>query len=381
MDNEEIYLDYAATTPLDKEVYSAMEPYLRTHFGNPSSQHTPGRKAQQGVDSARNTIAETLECDRKEIIFTASATESIHLALRGVFENTSNKDSHLVTTTIEHKAVLECARFLEHNGLAVSYLTPDSNGIIGLQHVIDAITPHTKLISIGYINNEIGTIQSIQKIASYIRQNHPHILLHTDATQAPCYFDIRPHTLGVHMMTLSAHKMYGPKGVGLLYKQNDIPLTPLLYGGHQERGYRASTENVAGVVGCAIALKNAQENWQQQSNTTQPLQQQLIESLLDIKTLSLNGSRDNRTPNNVNISIQNIRADVILPYLDQHNIYASSGSACISNTIEPSYVIRAINPQQDGLHSIRITLGKYTTQQHIQKTIHAISTFLHNQTS
>ena len=372
--NNNIYLDYASTTPLSKQAFNAMLPYLQDKFGNPSSVHTPGQFAQAGLDNARASVARILECDHREIIFTSGATESIALALFGVIHN--SKQPHIITTTLEHSAVLNSARHLEKQGVEVSYISPTKHGIIQVQDVAQVLKPNTALVSVMLANNEIGTFQPIRDIATAVKNKNKDVVIHSDITQAVNYVDIRPKELGVDMLSFSSHKIYGPKGVGCLYKKQSVEITPMLFGGEQEHNLRAGTENIASIVGFAVALEQAQKNkqWYNEANKVKTLRDALLEQLLKEPRISLNGSLENRLPNNINITLQGIPAQTALPYLDSRGVYVSSASACTSHTLKPSYVVEAIGKKEQARNTIRISLGRHTTEQDIQTTAHIIRT-------
>lgn len=363
MKNKEIYLDYASTTPVDEKVYKEMLPYLKDKFGNPSSLHKKGQEALEAIDKARETVCQVLDCTRKEIIFTSGATESISLAIYGACEN--KKSPHIITTTIEHSSVLETVKRLERNGVKITYIPPNKSGIINPESVLKACRENTIMAAIMLVNNEIGTIQPVEKISKKIKDKNPNIIIYSDAVQATNYLEVCPKKLGIDMMTLSSHKIYGPKGAGLLYKKEQIPINPIFLGGKQENELRAGTENVAGIVGFASALKNAQKECYNESVRVEKLRNKLLKEILKESTILLNGSLKNRIANNVNISFKNIKSEISLSYLNDHNIFVSSSSACISHTLQSSYVIKEIGKDQYSNNSIRITLGKYTTQKEI----------------
>lgn len=366
--NNNIYLDYASTTPLSKQAFDAMLPYLQNNFGNPSSVHKLGQVAQAGLDNARASVARILECDHREIIFTSGATESLALALFGVVGSSKQKTPHIVTTALEHSAVLNSVRQLQRQGAEVSFVSPTQDGLIRVQDVVNAIQTNTVLVCVMLANNEIGTLQPINEIATAVKNKNKDIVVHSDITQAVNYVDIRPQTLGVDMLSFSSHKIYGPKGVGCLYKKQSVKITPLLFGGEQEHTLRAGTENIAGVVGFAVALEQAQKDkqWYNESNKVKTLRDALLNELLKEPNITLNGSLEHRLPNNINITLQNIPAQTAIPYLDSRGVYVSSASACTSHTLKPSYIIEAIGKKQHASNTIRISLGRHTTKQDIQ---------------
>ena len=363
-----IYLDYASTTPLSEQALNAMLPYLQDKFGNPSSLHALGQNAQAGVDNARASVATMLECDYKEVIFTSGATESIALALFGVIHNSKQQPPHIITTTIEHSAVLNSVRRLQQQGASVSFISPTRDGLIQTSDVINALQPNTDLVSVMLANNEIGTIQPIHDIARAVKSKQKNTVIHSDITQAVNYRDIRPQELGVDMLSFSSHKIYGPKGVGCLYKKQSVDISPLLFGGEQEHNLRAGTENTAGIVGFAVALEQAQKNkqWYNEARKVKTLRDAMLNELLQEPRITLNGSLEDRLPNNINITLQNIPAQTALPYLDSRGVCVSSASACTSHTLQPSYVVQAIGKTEQAHNTLRISLGRHTTQQDIQ---------------
>ncbi len=379
-----IYLDHASTTPLDKEVAKAMVPFGLKNFGNPSSLYQPGRVAAEAVRSARSSVAKILGAGSEEIIFTAGGTESDNLAIFGIANQFIDqaKDYHLITTNIEHSAVLNSFRALEKKGFAVTYLPVDKYGLVSSQEVMKALRPNTLLVSIIYANNEIGVIQPVAEIAQVIR-NYRHIqrvdtvskeprfpIFHTDACQAAGYLDLNVTNLGVDLLTLNGSKIYGPKQVGVLYKNKNIKLVPLLYGGDQEFGLRPGTENVAGFIGFAKALELVNKSKNKEVARLTKLRDYFIMELLKIKNTSLNGHPTTRLPNNVNISFLGIEGESIMLKLDRLGIYVSTGSACHSLSLEPSHVIMALGQPSEYAHgSIRFTLGQSTTKKDLDQVL------------
>ncbi len=355
-----IYLDYASATPVDSRVLNTMLPYYTEKFANPSSLHGAGRKVREEVEKARNTIGKILNCSPEQIIFTSGGTESINLAMKGV----ARKGSHIITTKIEHPAVLETCRFLETQGVKVTYLPVDRYGMVNPQDVEHAITRNTILISIMYANNEIGTIQPIQTIGILARKRN--ILFHTDACQAGLLeLDVRK--LPVDLLTLNGSKMYGPKGIGLLYAGKGVLLHPLLHGGNQESGLRSGTEHVPGIMGLAAALELLQKNRLRERERLSRLSALLWSELQKIPQATLNGHPTKRLPGILNVSFASVEAESLMNYLSQQNISVSTGSACSSRKIEASHVLKALGKGKD-LGSIRFSLGKFTTRQDVLKT-------------
>ncbi len=352
-----IYLDYAATTPVDPKVLKEMLPYLKEECGNPSSIHNFGQKAQMAVDKARERVAGFLSCSPSEIVFTGSATEANNLAIFGI------SPSHIITTKIEHHAVFEPCEALEKEGVEVTYLPVGKEGIVKVSDVEKAIKENTVLVSVMYANNEIGSIQPIAEIGKLLKNSK--ILFHTDAVQAVNYLDCDVQKLGVDLLTLSAHKIYGPKGIGALYIKKGTSIRPLIYGGNQEHGMRSGTENVAGIVGLGTAISQIPNI--PNIPKTQELRDKLIDSILEkIPNSKLNGSREYRLANNVNVTFEGAEGESMVIALDQEGIAASTGSACSTRSLEPSHVLLALGLTPEQAHgSLRLTLGRYTTKQEI----------------
>jgi cysteine desulfurase len=386
---KKIYLDYAATTPIDPKVLRAMLPYLKKEYGNPSSIYNLGQRAQMAIDEAREKVSRFLNCSPSEIIFTGSATEANNLAIFGTVRAAKKQriKPHIITSKIEHHAILEPCHQLEREGVEVTYLPVSKEGLVKVSDVKKAIRENTVLVSVMYANNEIGTIQPIREIANVIHNfkdsksqapnfkqipNHKSQfpIFHTDAVQAVNYLDCDVQKLGVDLLTLSGHKIYGPKGVGALYIKEGIPIEPLIYGGGQENGMRSGTENVAGIVGLGAAIGEIR-NSRSEIRRIKKLRDKLIDGILKkIPGARLNGSRENRLPNNVNVSISGVEGESMVIALDQEGICVSTGSACSSRSLEPSHVLRALGLSPKEAHgSLRLTLGRYTTQEEINKVL------------
>lgn len=366
-----IYLDHAATTPLDGRVLEAMLPYLTEHFGNPSSVYRLGRQARQALDEARQTVAEALHALPQEIVFTSSGTEADNLALKGVAEalRQAGRGRHIVTSAIEHHAVLHTCAHLEAQGFQVTYLPVDRDGLVDPEELERALRPDTVLVSLMYANNEIGTIEPLPELASVA---HAHgVYVHTDAVQAGAALSLDVQALGVDLLSLSAHKFYGPKGVGLLYARRGVPLQPQIHGGGQERGKRSSTENVAGIVGLAAALRLAQEERENYCTHCGALRERLIEGILQaIPGAVLTGHRTRRLPNHASFCFESVEGESLLVKLDQLGICASSGSACTAGALEPSHVLTALGlPPRLAQGSLRLTVGKATTVQQVDRLL------------
>lgn len=379
MKQKKIYLDYAATTPLAPEVLREMLPYLKKDFGNPSSIHSFGQIAQEGLDKARERVASFLNCSVSEIFFTGSATEANNLAIQGLIKASQKREikPHILTTQIEHHAVLEPCKELEKQGVEITYLGVDKEGLVKISALEKAIRQNTVLVSIIYANNEIGTIQPIAEIGKLLQTIHyklqTKIYFQTDAVQAVNYLDCDVEKLGVDLLTLSAHKIYGPKGVGALYIKQGTPISPLIYGGGQESGLRSGTENVAGIVGLGKAIKEVEKS-KKDIKRIEKLRNKLIDGILkNIPQAKLNGSRECRLPNNVNVSIPGAEGESMVIALDQEGIAVSTGSACSSRSLEPSHVLLALGLSPKEAHgSLRFSLGKYTREEEINKVLEVL---------
>jgi cysteine desulfurase len=361
-----IYLDCAATTPLDPAVYEAMLPHLRENYGNPSSIHHIGRAAFDALHGARHSLATSLAVDAREIILTGSGTESDNLALLGLARAQRHQGNHLIVSAIEHKAVLEAARVLETEGFRVTYLPVDAYGVVSLTELEKSLCDETILVSIMYANNEIGTTEPIKEIADrlaihYHGKQKP--LFHTDACQAVGFLPVSPRELGVDALTINSSKIYGPKGIGLLYLKDGLTLSPVIVGGHQENGRRAGTENVALAVGFATALTHAVSETAATAGRLTLLRDHFLNELQRyVPTLILNGHPTKRLPNNIHLCIPAVEGEALLLMLDAAGIYAATGSACNAADLEPSHVLTAIGRDENLIHgSLRFTFGKYTT--------------------
>jgi cysteine desulfurase len=362
-----IYLDHASTTYLDPKVKKAMDPYFESIFGNPGSLHQLGLQAKHTVQESRENIAKQLNCKAEEIIFTSGGTESINLAIKGVAFKKGK--GHIITSKIEHPAVFETCKYLERKGFTVTYLEVNKFGLISLKDLERAIKSNTILISIMYANNEIGTIEPIKEIGRIAKKNK--ILFHTDACQAAGALDLDVNQLNVDLMTLNGSKIYGPKGIGILYKSQEVRLEPLIHGGGQEGRARSGTENVPGIVGFAKALELAQKEKEKENSRLIGLRDYFIQDILrKIPKSFLNGHPNKRLPNNANISFLDVEGESIMLYLDDKGIALSTGSACSSTTLEVSHVLDAIGLVHDAAHgSIRVSLGKSTTKEDLDYTI------------
>ena len=367
-----IYLDYAATTPVHPDVLEAMLPYFNQSFGNPSAIYSYGQEARSAVDQARESLAALIGCRSEEIIFTSGGTEADNMALTGVLMANEKKGNHIITCAIEHHAILETCHQLEKRGYKVSYLPVDSDGLVSPDDVRQAITPQTVLVSIALANNEIGTIQPIAEISKVAKEAG--VLLHTDAVQAVGRIPVDVSELGVDLLSISSHKLYGPKGVGALYVKKGTRISPILYGGGQERGRRSGTENTAGIVGLGKAAALAHQSLAKEAERLTALRERLIDSILGgIDHSRLNGHRQQRLPNNANFGFDFVEGESIVLNLDLKGICASTGSACSSASLEPSHVLLALGiPAQQAHGSLRLTLGRLTTDEDIDTVLEVL---------
>jgi len=367
-----IYLDYAATTPTHPEVVKAMLPYFTEVFGNPSSIYSCGQEAKGILEESRAKVAALIGAQDEEIVFTSGGTEADNFAIKGAAYANENKGNHIVTTSIEHHAVLETCKFLEERGFRVTYLPVDEYGLIAPENVREAITNKTILISVMQANNEIGTIEPIAEIGKIAKEAG--ISFHTDAVQAVGHIPINVDELGVDLLSMSAHKLYGPKGVGALYIRKGTKLLPFMHGGEQERGRRASTDNVPGIVGFGCAAELAQQEMSEEAEQLIPLRDKLINDLLErIDHTRLNGHPRNRLPNNVNVSVEFVEGESMCLNLDLEGICASTGSACSSSSIEPSHVLLALGLPPERAHgSLRFTLGKWSTEEDVDRVLEVL---------
>jgi cysteine desulfurase len=364
-----IYLDHAATTPVAPEVAEAMQPYLTERFGNPSSIHAFGREVRAALDDARDAVAAALHADYSEIYFTSGGTEADNLALIGAMLAAPPDRDHLIVSATEHHAVLHAARFLESQGRRVTCLPVDGEGRVSPDDLEAALDDRTALVSVMHGSNEIGTLQDVPRLARLAHARGA--LFHTDAVQTFGALPLHVRGLDCDMLSVSAHKIYGPKGVGALYVRSGVKVSPIMFGGTQERERRPGTENTAGIVGFGKAVELMAERREEESARLTALRDGFIAGLLNaIPGVRLNGSRENRLPNNVNISIAGVDGAAVLLNLDRAGIAASSGSACSSGSIEPSHVLKAIGlPDDLAASGIRLTLGRGTTQEELEEAV------------
>lgn len=367
-----IYLDYNATTPHDPEVIAAMRPFLEEHFGNPSSAHWYGIRTKHAIENARRQIACLLDCEPSEIVFTSGGTESNNYAIKGVAFAHQNIGNHIITTQIEHPAVTEVCKFLEEHGFEVSYLPVDEFGMVSVSDVERAITPETILITVMHANNEVGTIQPIEEISELARERG--IMMHTDAAQSVGKVSTQVNYLGVDLLSMAGHKVYAPKGIGALYIRQGIELTKLIHGAGHERGKRAGTEDVLGIVGlgkaCEIANRDLQKNITYMKTMRDKLHDGLREKIREVR---LNGHPERRLPNTLSLSFQGLDADRLLSEIKEH-VAASAGAACHSEGVEISQVLGAMNvPPLWARGTLRFSTGRITTQAEIERAVNTIS--------
>ena len=364
-----IYLDNAATTRTAPEVVEAMLPYLTEQYGNPSAIYSLGSAGKKAINEARRTIAAAIGAKPEEIYFTAGGTEADNWALKAAAECCAGKGRHIITTKIEHHAVLHACGYLEKNGYEVTYLDVDRDGILDPESLKEAIRPDTVLISVMFANNEIGTIQPIREIGAIARERG--ILFHTDAVQAFGQIPIDVEEMHIDMLSASAHKLNGPKGTGMLYIRSGLKIRSFIHGGAQEKGVRAGTENVPGIVGFAAAVRRALSRMEEKAGRERELRDYLIRRIEgEIPYCRLNGHREKRLPGNVNISFRFIEGESLLIMLDMRGVCASSGSACTSGSLDPSHVLLAIGLEHEEAHgSLRMTLSEENTQEELDEVV------------
>ena len=383
MNKKRIYLDYAATTPADQKVLKAMLPYFSEKFGNAMSVHGFGQEALEAVDNSRAEIANFFNCSPSEIIFTSGATESNNLAIKGSIRSfysiprKAGEKPHIITTKFEHHCILDACKIVEKDGLVqISYISPGRDGIVSLKEIEKAIQPNTILISVMYVNNEVGTVQPIAEIGKMLEKINsqrignklPHISFHTDATQAVNYFNCNVNDLNVDLLSISGHKIYGPKGVGLLYVRKGTPIKRIQDGGDQEYKMRAGTHNVPGIVGLSMAISMIKTpEMQKKIKEIKSLRDYTIKRVLkEIPKSYLNGSAEKRSPNNANFRFDDVEGEGLILSLDIEGIAGSTGSACSSGALEPSHVLLSLGLKHEQAHgSLRVTFGKHTTKKEV----------------
>lgn len=365
-----IYMDNAATTRITDSVFEAMLPYLKENYGNPSAIYSLGQRSRAAIENSRIKIAELLGVKASEIYFTSSGSESDNWALKGSL--LPNQENHLISSRIEHPAVLNSLKKIESWGGQASLVSVDEEGFVDLKEIENSIKDSTRLISIMFANNEIGTIEPLAEISKIAREKN--ILFHTDAVQAIGNIKFKIKDIGVDMLSLSGHKLGAPKGVGVLYLREGIDLDNFLDGGEQERGRRASTENLASIVGLARAMEDAYNNIEDYSSYTRDLRDYTIEKLLNIDGIILNGPRENRLPGNINITLKNTKPQTMVQYLDMFDICVSSGSACAAGSINPSHVLKAIGrSEEDSLSMLRLSLNHENTKEECDYVVEKIN--------
>jgi len=369
-----IYLDHAATTPVDPLVLESMVPFLSEVFGNPSSVYGPGRQARAAIDAARDTVAAALGCQSREVIFTSGGSESDNLAIRGVAARNGDRGRHLVCSQVEHHAVLHTCQDLEREGFDVTYLSVDRLGRVDPEELRAALRDDTILVSIMTGNNEVGTIQPVRELAAVTHQ-HSAAYFHTDAVQAFGKIAVGVDEIGVDLLTISAHKINGPKGIGALYVRMGTRIQPLITGGGHERNRRAGTENVAGIAGLAAAVDLATRNRDRDAAVMRAARDRLIEGMLrDVAGASLTGDPIDRLPHHASFLVPGVEGDALLMRLDRAGVYASSGSACTSGSLEPSHVLLAMGiPARDALGSLRLTVGKGTSLADVDAALEVVA--------
>jgi cysteine desulfurase len=367
---KQIYLDYNSTTPLDERVLEAMLPYLKSKFGNASSLHNFGREAKAGLEESREKVASLIGAEPSEIYFTSGGTEADNLALKGIALSKQGKRNHIIISAIEHHAILESAKYLEKNGFRVDFLGVDKEGIIHESELKDKIDDQTSIVSIMQANNEVGTIQNIRRLADLAHERGA--IFHTDAVQAVGKIKVNVKDLDIDLLSLSAHKFCGPKGVGVLFLRKGIKISPLSHGGHHEKGRRAGTENVAGAVGLGAALELAYNNLENEHERLSGLADFFIDRVQSsIEDVFLNGPRENskRVPSTVNLSFQAVEGESIILSLDMKGVGVASGSACTSGSLEASHVLTAMGvPAELAQGSIRFSMGRFTTKEDLEYT-------------
>ncbi len=368
-----IYLDNAATTPMDPEVLKAMLPFLSDAFGNPSSIHSFGQETRAAVEEARDKIASLISARSEEIVFTGGGTEADNFAIKGAAFANEGKGDHIITTSIEHHAVMESCKFLEKRGFRITYLPVDIDGLVDPQDVKKAITDRTILISVMHANNEVGTIEPLAEIGKIAREEG--IYFHTDAVQTVGHIPVNVDELGIDLLAMSAHKLCGPKGVGALYIRKGTKLIPFIHGGEQERRRRAGTENVPAIVGFGKAAEIAQREMDGVAEHLIRLRGKLLQGMTErIEHIHFNGHPTQRLPNNVNVSIEFVEGESMLLNLDLEGIAASTGSACSSSSLEPSYVLLAMGFPQELAHgSLRFSMGRETTEEDIDRVLEVLT--------
>lgn len=371
VEDKAVYMDNSATTPVRKEVVEAMLPYMTENFGNPSSIYEIGKISKHAIDSARKKVADAIGAEESEIYFTSGGTESDNWAIKGMAFANRNKGKHIITSSIEHHAVLHTCAWLEGQGFEVTYLPVDKYGMVSPDELRKAIRDDTILVSIMLANNEIGTIQPVEEIGKIAKENR--IYFHTDAVQAIGHVPIDVKKMNIDLLSLSGHKFEGPKGCGALYVRKGVKIEPLLHGGAQERKRRAGTENVPGIAGLGKAIELATAEIEESNRTLMELRERLIKELLKIPKTHLNGHPTQRLANNVNVTFEYIEGESLLLLLNAKGIFASTGSACNSTSLEPSHVLTACGVPHEIIHgSLRLSLGRMNTSEDVDRVLEAV---------
>ena len=363
----ECYLDNSATTKCFDEVIEAVESEMRDFYGNPSSMHSKGFEAEKKIRETTKLIASTLKCNESEIVYTSGGTESDNMALIGIARAYKRSGNHIIVSAIEHAAILQTAEYLKEEGYEISYLSTDENGTVDLEELGSLVREDTILVSIMAVNNEIGTVQPIEEISKIIKRRNPNVIFHVDAVQGYGKVKIIPGKMGIDLMSVSGHKIHGPKGVGFLYVSYKVKIKPIIFGGGQQKALRSGTENVCGIVGLGAAIKRVFEGFDEDNERMSSLRDYLIGRIEEINDVKINGNPDARAPHIVSASVRGVRAEVLLHALEEKGIYVSSGSACATNKPAVSATLKAINLDKDLLEStIRFSFSVLTTKEEFE---------------
>lgn len=363
----ECYLDNSATTKAFDEVIEAVKSEMSEYYGNPSSMHIKGFEAEKKIKETTKIIASTLKCDESEIIYTSGGTEADNMALIGIARAYKRSGKHIITSSIEHAAILQSAEFLKEEGYEITYLSTDSNGVVNLEELENSIREDTILVSVMGVNNEIGTVEPIEKISEIIKKKNPNTLFHVDAVQAYGKIKLIPKKMGIDLLSVSGHKIHGPKGIGFLYVSYKIKIKPIIFGGGQQKNMRSGTENVCGIMGLGAAVKKIFDNFDEDTSRMRELRERMIKGLTECEGVTINGADfDNSAPHIVSASVKGVRAEVLLHSLEEKGIYISSGSACASNKPAVSATLKAIGVDKDLLDStVRFSFSVLTTKDEI----------------
>ena len=363
----ECYLDNSATTKAFDEVIEAVKSEMSEYYGNPSSMHIKGFEAEKKIKETTKIIASTLKCDESEIIYTSGGTEADNMALIGIARAYKRSGKHIITSSIEHAAILQSAEFLKEEGYEITYLSTDSNGVVNLEELENSIREDTILVSVMGVNNEIGTVEPIEKISEIIKKKNPNTLFHVDAVQAYGKIKLIPKKMGIDLLSVSGHKIHGPKGIGFLYVSYKIKIKPIIFGGGQQKNMRSGTENVCGIMGLGSAVKKIFDNFDEDTSRMRELRERMIKGLTECEGVTINGADfENSAPHIVSASVKGVRAEVLLHSLEEKGIYISSGSACASNKPAVSATLKAIGVDKDLLDStVRFSFSVLTTKDEI----------------